>query len=144
MTTTQVAPDTPTTDQEWHEKLPNRKHGKNDTYCTHGCRCSLCRKAHAEKKLLYSHSTDKLVQHADDSWMKTKEKNCHGMSPNVFFSPAREGTSSYVEVVRNARAVCQGCCVISECLEYAVATRQHGVWGGTDEAERRRIRRRRS
>ncbi len=33
-----------------------------------------------------------------------------------------------------AKAVCAGCQVRRECLQYALATRQlHGVWGGTTE-----------
>ncbi|MBA3653812.1 MAG: WhiB family transcriptional regulator [Actinobacteria bacterium] len=40
-----------------------------------------------------------------------------------------------------AKAVCRGCDVQSECLEFALATNQEaGVWGGTSEDERRRLR----
>lgn len=42
-----------------------------------------------------------------------------------------------------AKEVCSGCVVRSECLEYALATREpYGIWGGMTELERRaRIRR---
>ena len=47
--------------------------------------------------------------------------------------------------VAPALAVCASCPVREECLEFALTTRQDdGVWGGTTEAERKRIRRRRS
>ena len=43
---------------------------------------------------------------------------------------------------RDAKAVCAGCEVRSECLAYALAHRERfGVWGGTTERERRRMRR---
>jgi WhiB family redox-sensing transcriptional regulator len=40
-----------------------------------------------------------------------------------------------------AKAICQGCLVKDECLDYAVADKTlTGVWGGTDERERRTLR----
>jgi len=42
---------------------------------------------------------------------------------------------------RDAKRVCAGCEVRAECLAYALAHRErHGVWGGTTERERRRMR----
>lgn len=42
---------------------------------------------------------------------------------------------------RTARAVCRGCEVRAECLDYALETSQmFGIWAGTTEAERRIIR----
>ena len=59
------------------------------------------------------------------------------MDPNLFF-PITD------DEARPAKAVCSTCPVRLECLEYAIATRQDdGVWGGLDEAERKRLRRRR-
>lgn len=44
--------------------------------------------------------------------------------------------------VDRAKAVCAGCPVRDECLEFAMATNQdHGVWGGLSEQDRRRLRR---
>lgn len=42
-----------------------------------------------------------------------------------------------------AKKVCATCPVRVECLEWALAHENHGVWGGTSERERRTIRRRR-
>jgi len=43
---------------------------------------------------------------------------------------------------RDAKRVCAGCEVRVECLAYALAHRERfGVWGGTTERERRRLRR---
>ena len=42
-----------------------------------------------------------------------------------------------------AKEVCSGCVVRTECLDYALATREpYGIWGGLTELERRaRLRR---
>lgn len=43
-----------------------------------------------------------------------------------------------------ALAMCGVCPVRRECLEHALATREsYGIWGGTDEHERKRLLRRR-
>lgn len=39
--------------------------------------------------------------------------------------------------------ICAGCPVRAECLDYALESRQrYGIWGGTTERERRRLRHR--
>lgn len=44
--------------------------------------------------------------------------------------------------IRQAKAVCDGCPVVSQCLEFAVTSNQeYGIWGGKSEEERRVIRR---
>lgn len=62
---------------------------------------------------------------------------CAGMDPSLFF-PERGGT----ENCRAAKAVCAGCEVRFECLDYAMAQRiTDGVWGGLSERQRRALRR---
>ena len=57
------------------------------------------------------------------------------MSP-VLFYPGRG------EDCAQARAVCEGCSVRADCLDYALKYRvKFGIWGGTTELERRHIRR---
>lgn len=59
---------------------------------------------------------------------------CVGMDSEVFFPETPTG-------VRAAKQVCAGCEVRQQCLIHALAhTERHGVWGGTSERERRRIR----
>lgn len=61
---------------------------------------------------------------------------CVGLDPELFH-PERGASTT------NAKAVCGTCAVRIPCLEWALATHQsHGIWGGTAERERRRIRRR--
>jgi len=56
------------------------------------------------------------------------------MDPEVFF-PQRGERAVHL------KAICAGCPVRSQCLEYAlVAGEKHGIWGGASERERRRIR----
>jgi WhiB family transcriptional regulator, redox-sensing transcriptional regulator len=72
-----------------------------------------------------------------------KDALCRGVDTNLFF-PAGELGEEPVLHAETAKAVCFTCPVREECLEYALATDQpFGVWGGTTEAERRSIRRRR-
>lgn len=65
---------------------------------------------------------------------------CLGMNPELFF-PGRGDTGTLNE----AKRVCRECPVQEQCLEYSF--RHHelwGVWGGTSERERRRLRRQRT
>lgn len=73
--------------------------------------------------------------HMDRSWQRRSA--CKGIDPIVFY-PATD------EEAADAKAVCEVCPVQTECLEYAIACREHeGVWGGHTERERQRIIRRR-
>jgi len=61
---------------------------------------------------------------------------CRHLDTATFF-PATD------DEVATAKAICAGCPVRDACLEFALVTRQDdGVWGGLDENERRRARRR--
>lgn len=58
--------------------------------------------------------------------------------PQELFYPTRG------EEVGLAKEICAGCPVRQPCLDYALDNGERfGVWGGTSERERRRIRRRR-
>jgi WhiB family redox-sensing transcriptional regulator len=62
---------------------------------------------------------------------------CRDVDTAVFF-PETESE------VATAKAICAACPVREACLDFALITRQDdGVWGGLDENERRRVRRRR-
>lgn len=72
---------------------------------------------------------------ADDEW--TAHAACRDMNPDIFF-PTRG------EDVRPAKRVCAGCPVRQQCLDYALDNQEkYGIWGGTGERERRRLRRER-
>jgi len=70
-----------------------------------------------------------------DDWRASAA--CRDMDTAVFF-PESDGEATL------AKAVCAACPVREACLDFALLTRQDdGVWGGLDENERRRVRRRR-
>jgi len=63
---------------------------------------------------------------------------CTAVDPEIFF-PERGGSS------KAARAVCSKCDVREQCLDYALNNKeQFGIWGGTSERERRRLRKERT
>lgn len=61
---------------------------------------------------------------------------CAQTDPEAFF-PEKGGST------REAKRVCTGCDVRSECLEYALENDERfGIWGGLSERERRKLKRR--
>ncbi len=65
----------------------------------------------------------------------TTDALCAQVDPALFYPEAGEPN-------RDAKRICAGCEVRAECLAYALAHRERfGVWGGTTERERRRMRR---
>ena len=78
--------------------------------------------------------TTKLLQPVE--WQS--DARCAEVEPEIFF-PERGGSS------KAARAVCSECAVRLQCLEYALNNKeQFGIWGGTSERERRRLRKERN
>jgi WhiB family transcriptional regulator, redox-sensing transcriptional regulator len=60
---------------------------------------------------------------------------CVSEAPEVFFpSHGRHGAE--------ARRICAACPVRDECLNYATAADEFGIWGGLDQQERRNLKRR--
>jgi len=61
---------------------------------------------------------------------------CAQTDPEAFF-PEKGGST------RDAKKICAGCEVRSECLEYALSNDERfGIWGGLSERERRKLRKR--
>ena len=64
--------------------------------------------------------------------------NCRGLDPDIFY-PTRGVRLGEV------KAVCAGCVVREDCLEYALANgEKFGIWGGVSERQRRLMRKRRA
>ena len=64
---------------------------------------------------------------------------CRDTVPDLFFPIGTTGPA--VDQISAAKRVCHGCTVQEPCLNFALATNQEsGVWGGTSEEERRKLR----
>lgn len=64
---------------------------------------------------------------------------CQQVDPELFYPEKGAGPNK----VRQAKQVCAACPVKPECRQWAIANDEvYGVWGGTSETERRRIRER--
>lgn len=75
----------------------------------------------------------------DLSWRH--ESACRWIDPDLFW-PQGESAPARRQA-EEAKAVCAKCPVRTQCLEWAVETRQDfGVWGGMSERERRALHRR--
>ena len=69
-----------------------------------------------------------------------EDSACRDTDPDLFFPIGTTGPA--VEQIQAAKAVCQACEAQAACLEFALTTNQEsGIWGGTSEEERRKLRR---
>ncbi|HEX2192374.1 MAG TPA: WhiB family transcriptional regulator [Acidimicrobiales bacterium] len=72
-----------------------------------------------------------------DDWRD--RASCRDTDPDLFFPVGTTGPA--LDQIAAAKAVCGLCEAQRQCLEFALATNQEaGVWGGTSEEERRKLR----
>ncbi len=72
-----------------------------------------------------------------ERWQRQAE--CRGIDTNLFFPPPSE------EVSPEVKAMCRSCPVREPCLDYALRDwTLVGIWAGTSNKERQRLRRRRA
>lgn len=65
---------------------------------------------------------------------------CRSSDPELFFPSGSTGPA--LEQIRVATSICRSCPAQVACLQFALETNQEaGIWGGTDEDERRKMRR---
>ena len=73
------------------------------------------------------------------------DARCRSKNAGYFFAPPhleRRDDKRGREAM--ARELCGGCLVQAQCLDYALRMQEpHGIWGGLNELERRRVLRRR-
>jgi WhiB family redox-sensing transcriptional regulator len=81
---------------------------------------------------------------SETSWRIFAE--CRGENAAFFFAPSHfERKPEKDQREGAARALCRRCTVRDECLDYAMAVDEpHGIWGGLNELERRRLQRKRA
>lgn len=68
--------------------------------------------------------------------------NCHGKDTDIFFP--EDDKPDFQRKTEHAKSVCNnngGCPYITECLGWALANEQHGIWGGTTPDERSALKR---
>jgi WhiB family redox-sensing transcriptional regulator len=77
------------------------------------------------------------VEWDTEDWRKVAA--CKRTEPDLFFPVGTTGPA--IDQIEMAKRVCHTCEAIESCLDFALATNQEaGVWGGTSEEERRRLR----
>jgi len=64
---------------------------------------------------------------------------CAESDPDAFF-PEMGGGEGSLAYARMAIQVCDECPYKQRCLEYATKNRLPGIWGGTSDVQRRRLR----
>jgi WhiB family redox-sensing transcriptional regulator len=75
---------------------------------------------------------------ADNDWRD--QSACRDTDPDLFFPVGTTGPA--IEQIDSAKAVCDQCEVRQPCLDFALTSNQDsGIWGGTSEEERRKLRR---
>lgn len=74
------------------------------------------------------------------------EPNCATTDPEIFYSQETYNPGSLRVVAstyrneREAKQVCKECPLIMQCLEFAMDNHEMGIWGGTTERDRQRLR----
>ena len=66
-----------------------------------------------------------------------EEPSCAEIGTELFFADDKEDTSE----MKLARTICNSCTHKTECLEWAIAHEEVGIWGGTTGNQRRKIKR---
>ena len=74
------------------------------------------------------------------TFFNTGTPNCATSDPEAFF--LERGAARWE--VDIAKKVCNSCMLIGVCRQWAIENHEMGIWGGTTEMERKRIRRMRS
>ena len=65
-----------------------------------------------------------------------EDPSCRGIDTEVFY-PETKTNPPELPIIRT---ICGGCIHRADCLEWAVHNERFGIWAGTTEADRRRIR----
>ena len=64
---------------------------------------------------------------------------CAEVDSELFFPEKESGKTT----AQQAKSICSKCIHKSECLEWAIVNVEQGVWGGTTERQRLKMRRKR-
>ena len=77
--------------------------------------------------------------HVEELWQA--KASCRGPQAAIFFPPSHFERKDEKEARENrAKDICATCPVRKPCLDYALGIKEpHGIWGGLNEAERKRV-----
>lgn len=70
----------------------------------------------------------------------SEDPACIGMDATLFVGPDGEVRADREFREAEAKSVCRGCPLISECLDWAISNMEIGIWGGTNDDDRRALR----
>lgn len=89
--------------------------------------------------LMDTHVRAPVVRAAEPTWRGAAE--CRRGNAVHFFAPGHFERKPEKDLREGqARALCHACPVQQACLEYSLAVQEpHGIWGGLNELERRRV-----
>jgi len=77
------------------------------------------------------------LYHESEDWVE--RGSCRSHDPEIFFPVSTTGIGRID--TEQAVAICRGCPVRQECLQWALrAGEAHGIWGGTTPEQRRYMR----
>jgi WhiB family redox-sensing transcriptional regulator len=72
--------------------------------------------------------------------LTSKIPECSGEDPTLFVGPDGEERADRERREEEAKRFCRKCSLISKCLDWAIANREVGIWGGTNDDDRRALR----
>ena len=79
----------------------------------------------------------KLPQQNPDNWKWQDDAACKEVDYDLFFYEDQERGDRKQERITAAKAICNACPVINECLSWANSVGEsHGIWGGQTPEER--------
>jgi WhiB family redox-sensing transcriptional regulator len=64
---------------------------------------------------------------------------CSKADPEMFFNQSYTSSRAGYKQLREIKAMCNSCPYRVKCLQWALEHQERGIWGGTTEAERKRI-----
>ena len=68
-----------------------------------------------------------------------KSGACFGANTDLFYAVEEERSIKAYDYINAVRSICGACPIWKECLAYAFAHEDYGVWGGMTSMERRSI-----
>jgi WhiB family redox-sensing transcriptional regulator len=81
---------------------------------------------------------ENLIQNDYPDFSSKGKPACASEDPELFYAQETETTALYIDEAR-AKAICKSCPYVIQCLEYAIKTSEIGIWGGTTEGQRTRL-----